>query len=181
MRKTNLFRTDGSVFNLRRLQAKTKVKETSVSEFLFDDAAALNIASEIKMQKNMHPFSAACNNFGLTISIAKTDVMYQLALQKAYSEPTIAVGNETLKVTDRFCYLGSTLSSSANIDAEVENRIAKASSTCGHLQKTVWERRGIKTSTKVKVYRATVIPTLLYACETWTLYERQIASSNAST
>ena len=88
------------------------------------------------------------------------------------SEPTITVGNETLKVTDRFCYLGSTLSSSANIDAEVENRIAKASSTFGRLRKTVWERRGIKTSTKVKVYRATVIPTLLYACETWTLYER---------
>ena len=98
--------------------------------------------------------------------------MYQPAPQKAYSEPTITVGNETLKVTDRFCYLGSTLSSSANIDAEVENRIAKASSTFGRLRKTVWERRGIKTSTKVKVYRATVIPTLLYACETWTLYER---------
>ena len=43
------YRTDGSVFNLRRLQAKTKVKETSVSEFLFADDAALNAASEIKM------------------------------------------------------------------------------------------------------------------------------------
>ena len=141
------YRTDGSVFNLRRLQAKTKVKETSVSEFLFADDAALNAALEIKMQKNMDHFSEACNNFGLTISTAKTEVMYQPAPQKAYSEPTITVGNETLKVTDRFCYLGSTLSSSANIDAEVENRIAKASSTFGRLRKTVWEIRGIKTST----------------------------------
>ena len=90
-----------------------------------------------KCKKNMDHFSEACNNFGLTISTAKTEVMYQPAPQKAYSEPTITVGNETLKVTDRFCYLGSTLSSSANIDAEVENRIAKASSTFGRLRKTV--------------------------------------------
>ena len=160
------YRTDGSLFNLRRLQAKTKVKETSVSDFLFADDAALNAASEAKMQRNMDHFSEACNDFGLTISTKKTEVMYQPAPQKAYSEPTIRVGNETLKVTDRFCYLGSTLSRSANIDAEIDNRIAKASSAFGRLRKTVWERRGIKAPTKVKVYRATVIPTLLYACET---------------
>ena len=85
----------------------------------------------------MDHFSEACNDFGLTISTKKTEVMYQPAPQKAYSEPTIRVGNETLKVTDRFCYLGSTLSRFANVDAEIDNRIAKASSAFGRLRKTV--------------------------------------------
>ena len=76
------YRTDGGIFNLRRLQAKTKVKETSVSNFLFADDAPLNAASEVKMQRNMNYFSEACNNFGLTISTVKTEVMYQPAPQK---------------------------------------------------------------------------------------------------
>ena len=51
-------------------------------------------------------------------------------------------------------------------------RIAKASSAFGRLKKSVWERRGISHRTKVKVYRAVVLTTLLYGCETWTIYER---------
>ena len=30
---------------------------------------------------------------------------------------------------------------------------------------------GIRLDTKLKVYKADVLPTLLYACETWTVYQ----------
>ena len=33
-----------------------------------------------------------------------------------------------------------------------------------------WERNGIKRDTKLKDYKAVVLPTLFFACETWTLY-----------
>lgn len=36
----------------------------------------------------------------------------------------------------------------------------------------MWKRRGITLATKLKVYRAVVLTTLLYACETWTPYKR---------
>ena len=36
----------------------------------------------------------------------------------------------------------------------------------------MWERKGIKLATKLKVFKAVVITTLLYGCETWTLYRR---------
>ncbi|KAJ1119834.1 hypothetical protein NDU88_008019 [Pleurodeles waltl] len=35
----------------------------------------------------------------------------------------------------------------------------------------MWNRRGIILSTKLKMYKAVVLPTLLYACETWTVHE----------
>ena len=89
----------------------------------------------------MDHFSEACNEFGLTTSTKKTKVMYQPAPQKAYSEPTIRFGNETLKVTDRFCYLGRTLSRFANIDAEIDNRIAKARSALDVCRKRLGEER----------------------------------------
>ena len=52
------FRTDGSLFNLRRLQAHTKTKEQLIIELLFAEAAQL---------------------FGLEVSLKKTQVLHQHA------------------------------------------------------------------------------------------------------
>ena len=122
------------------------------------------------MQHTVNLFSSVCDNFGLTISTKKTEIMYQPAPGKPYAEPTITVNNEKLPVADNFNYLGSTLSSSANIDAEVNHRIVKASTAFGCLRCKVWERDSITLDTKLKVYRAIVMPTLLYGCEMWTAY-----------
>ena len=37
---------------------------------------------------------------------------------------------------------------------------------------------GIRLDTKLKVYRSRVLPTLLYACETWTVYQRHAKRLN---
>lgn len=44
-------------------------------------------------------------------------------------------------------------------------RLAKASIAFGRLYKNVWNRSGIKKETKIKVYRAVVLTTLLYEYE----------------
>ena len=172
------YRMDGSVFNLRRLQAKTKVSEDSINDLLFADDCALNATSEADMQHSADIFSAACTNFGLTISTKKTEVMHQPAPGKQYVEPNININGQRLNVVDRFTYLGSTLSRNVVIDDEINIRLAKASAAFGRLSKTVWDKRGITTPTKIKVYKAIVITTLLYGCETWTVYARHTKKLN---
>ena len=88
------------------------------------------------------------------------------------------MNGEKLKVVDKFTYLGNTLSRAVHIDDEVTARIAKASVAFGRLRANVWERNGIKLDTKLKVYKAVVLPTLLYACETWTVYQRHAKRLN---
>jgi len=171
-------RMDGSVFNLRRLKAKTKVKTDTINHFLLADDCALNSISVGDMQQNVDKFAEACTNFGLTISIKKTEVMHQPAPGKTYIEPSITINGQCLKSVDKFTYLGSTLSRNVVIDDEADARLAKANSAFGRLSKNVWNRRGITLETKIKVYRAAVLTTLLYGSETWTVYQRHAGKLN---
>ena len=172
------YHTDGSVFNLRRLLTKTKVTSDTVNDFLFADDCSLNAASEADMQHSIDKFAEACNNFGLTISTKKTEVMHQPAPGKTYTEPNITINGQWLNVVDKYTYLGSTLSRNLVIDDEVNARCAKASAAFGRLHKNVLNRRGITLETKTKVYWAIVLTTLLCGCESWTVYQHHARKLN---
>ena len=134
--------------------------------------------TEEKMQKGVDQVSDSCDSYDLTISIEKTEVVYQPAHGKPYKEPTITVKGQRLQVVDTFTYLGSTLSRVVHIDDEVNARIAKASAAFGRLRGSIWDRSGIRLNTKLKVDRSVVLPTLLYACETWIVYQRHAKRLN---
>ena len=69
------------------------------------------------------------------------------------------------------------LSHAVHIDDEVNIRIVKANAAFGHLRNLEWERSGIKQETKLKFYQA-VLPTLLYGCKAWTVYQRHARKLN---
>ena len=66
------------------------------------------------------------------------------------------------------------LANDALIDKKVENRISRASTSFGRLYSRVWNQKGLRLQTKLKVYKAVVLTNLLYGCETWTCYRRHI-------
>nr|VZI29251.1 unnamed protein product [Spirometra erinaceieuropaei] len=92
--------------------------------------------------------------------------------------PQIGVNGTQLQVVDNFPYLGCTLSSNTKIDDEVANRISKASQAFGRLQSTVWNRHGLQLSSKLKMYKVVILPTLLYGAETWVVFTRQARRLN---
>ena len=56
--------------------------------------------------------------------------------------------------------------------------LTKAFGTVSHDGTNVWERKGIRLDTKLKVYNAVVLPILLYARRTWTVYQRHAKKLN---
>ena len=74
-------------------------------------------------------------------------------------------GETVLKVVKKFCYLGSALPSDASIDDDIGNRLGKSGAAFGRLTKRLWDNHGIRLSTKIAVYRAVVLTTSLYGCE----------------
>ena len=167
-------RHDGKLLNLARLRAKTKVKTVLVREMLFADDAAFVSHTEEGLQELINSFSAACDDFGLTISIKKTEIL----AQEAPSQPTISINGQALNNVKTFKYLGSTVSDNLCLDNELNSRIGKAAGLYGKLQKRVWDNKKLRLKTKMRVYSTCVISTLLYGSETWPAYARQEARLN---
>ena len=168
------FRTDGNLFNLRRLQAHTKTLEKLISELLFADDAALVAHTEAALQRVTSCFAEACQLFGLEVSLKKTEVLHQPAPKEVYRQPSIHIDRTELNVVNQFTYLGCVISSDAKIDKEIDNRLAKANSAFGRLYKRVWHNFNLKRVTKISVYRAVVLTTLLYGAESWVIYSRHL-------
>ena len=104
------FRTDGSLFNLRRLLARTKTIEELITEVLIADDCALLAYTEEALQHVVNRFSDAAKNFGLTISLKKTEVLYQPPPLVAYSSPHISIDGTNLNSVEHFAYQGSVIS-----------------------------------------------------------------------
>ena len=69
------FRADCSLFNLQYLLVRTKTIEELITELLFADDCALLVHTEGALQQIVNRFSDAAKNFGLTISLEKTEVL----------------------------------------------------------------------------------------------------------
>ena len=80
---------------------------------------------------------------------------------------------------DRFSYLGSVLSNDATIDNDVAKRLAATSAALSALEQRLWKERGVRLATKMAVYKAIVLTTLLYGCEAWITYRRHIKKLDA--
>lgn len=146
--------------------APTKVKVSTIRGLLFADDCTLAACTQEALQRLCDCFAAADRRFGLTISIKKTEALYQPAPGNIYLPPAIEIEGKQLNAVQNFKYLGSIASNDASIEAEITTRIAKATSAFGRLVKRLWTNRGIRLDTKIAVYKAAVVTSLLYGCET---------------
>lgn len=172
-------RSDGGLFNLSRLRAKTKIRRVLIRDLLFADDAALVAQTETGLQLLVDQFSRSCREFGLTISLKKTQVMVQNTGNSPTSHPSISIDGTPLDVVSDFTYLGSTISNTLSLNTEISRRIGKASSTMARLAKRVWNNRLLTTATKTRVYSACVLSILLYGSESWPMYAIQEKKLNS--
>lgn len=168
------YRTTNKLFALKRFNGKLSLIIAAIRDLLYADDCDLVSHTEADMQTMMDLFSSACTYLGLTISLDKTKVMFTPAPGCEYIEPNIFVYGQRLGVVLSFVYLGSTIHQSGSLDSEVTYRISKASASFGTLRVRCWSRRGISNETKVKVYNSVVLPSLIYALESCTLYSKQV-------
>ena len=160
---------DGSLFNLSRQHAHTKTLDKLFRD-LFADDAALVAHTQRALQHLTSCFAEAVQLFGPVVSLKKTEALHLTASIEVYHPLHITIGGTDPKAVRQFTYLGCTITSVATVYEEVDNRLAKANGVFSGLYKRGWNNKHLKKSTKISVYRAVVLTTLLYGSESWVTY-----------
>jgi len=93
--------------------------------------------------------------------------------------PTFYISGDQLGLTEQFTCLGSIITSTCDLTAEIQHRVNLASVSFGRLSKRAFTNHDLSTRTKMAVYNAICVSTLLYACEGWTPYRRHIRALEA--
>ena len=156
------FRTDGSIFDLKRLKSKTKVFYEYLREAQYADDIAIMSETAYGLQTLLTEYNVTSRKFGLTINAIKSEVMC--------IGPDFFVDDVKLKIVERFKYLGSYVNRACNLKAEITARIQATSNSYYNLKQKVFDNHDLTINTKISVYKQCLLPILLYGSETWTLY-----------
>ncbi|XP_074844925.1 uncharacterized protein LOC142010469 [Carettochelys insculpta] len=148
--------------------------ERLILEVLFADDCAPMTHKESDLQLIVNKSDEVTCLFGLTISLGKTEVLFQPDPRSAALPAFISIEGAELKPVDEFKHFGSVIASDGSLDKETNNSICKANQVVGHLRARVSNQHNVRQSTKLKVYKAVVLTNLLYECKTWTLYRKHV-------
>ena len=85
----------------------------------------------------------------------------------------INIRNQKIETVDSFTYLGCTITKDQRHDAEISVRLTKASKAFNSLRYAIWHRKSVSITARLRIFRARVIPVLLYGSETWALTIKQ--------
>ena len=146
-----------------------KFGECNLRRLLIADDLALFNSNKSKLQYALDRFSGACLDAGIKISTAKTEIVCISRHPVQYSFQTNKV---TLQQTEKFKYLGVTLSSDGRQNNELDTRIEKASALMRQLYRSVVLKRELCTRAKLSVLRSVFVPILTYGHECRVMIKR---------
>ena len=154
----------------RQFLREVKLSTGDVGLLLFADDMVVMAESVEGLQHNLQVMSDVLSRWELRVNWRKTKVM---RIARKREECEVKIDEEVIEQVDAMKYLGVMISSDGRMEKEVEARIGGATRVIGGLNDVVLRRKELSRSTKLKVVNATVMPTLLYGCETWTLSKQQ--------
>ncbi|VDM00774.1 unnamed protein product [Schistocephalus solidus] len=186
------YRTDGHLLNSRRMQAPTRVSTTTVHDLLFANDCTLNTDGG-GHAKEHGPLRCRLRRFwiynrysqnGSTLS-RNTRIDDEVAQRickasQAFGRLQASMWNRHgihCCPTDLQSQSGFRSAAGLRVESPWYSPV-KASQAFGRLQAFVWNRHGIHLKTKLKMYKAVVLMTLLYGAETWTVYSNQSRKLN---
>ena len=146
-------RHDGGLFNLRRLQAKTKTSSAVISALQYADDAALPSLTADGLERSLDVMSETYLRADLIINTMKTEILSA----SSPDAPTFSISGNQLKNSENFTYLGSNLSFSGDFTNEIQRRINLALSAFGRLSKLLFGNQNLTIHTKIAVYNTVVL------------------------
>ena len=137
----------------RRYPAKT------ITDADYTDDIAILANTPVQAEAVLHTMERAAAGIGLHVNTHKTEYMWF-----NQTGDISTVGGSSLKLVDKFTYLGSSVSS---IEKDTDTRLTKAWTAIDKLS-VIW-KSDLTDKMKRSFFQAAVVSILLYGCTTWTL------------
>ena len=156
------------VYITTQTTAGEPVPATSLWGMLHADDAGVVSQSPEQLRKMMVVIVTACAAFGLTVSEAKTEIMWLRTRGMPHATATFSVeaAGQVYKQTHGFVYLGANVNHHADLSIEVDRRIRNA--WCRFLKYSLelYGRASAPLLLKIRMLKAKVVETMLYGCVT---------------
>ena len=128
-----------------------------------------------ELEEMLQNLDESCNEMDLTISTRKMKIMAVAQDQKqSPRQVQLQSADEPVDVVEEFEYFGSIVMSDCELDREINVQIRRASSSFRSLYRILWYQQKIKMSTKMRMFKAAILPTLLCGSETWAPLAKQV-------
>jgi hypothetical protein len=124
------------------------------------------------IKKNTETLIDASNEVGLEINTEKTKYMLLPHHQNVGQNQNIKIANRSFGNVSQFKYLGTTVTNQNLIQEEIKRRL-NSGNACYHSVQTLLSSDLLSKNLKIRTYKTTILPVILYECETWSLTLRE--------
>ena len=161
MLRTSIDKIRENGFELTKRRSKRYPAKTITDADYADDLALLANTPN-QAETLLHSLERAAAGIGLHVNANKTEYM-------CYNQTgnIATLDGASLKLVDKFTYLGSSVSST---EKDIDTRLTKAWTAIDRLS-IIW-KSDLTDKMKRSFFQAAVVSILLYGCTTWTLTKR---------
>jgi hypothetical protein len=128
----------------------------------------LTYLAEVYNKENAKTLLAASKEAGLEVNAEKRKHKVTSRDQNAIQNLNIKFDNKSFESARQFKYLGRTLKYQHFIEGEFKSRM-KSGNACYLSVQNIWSSSLLSENIKITIYRTTILPVVLYGCETWLL------------
>ena len=157
---------------LDEAQAGIKTARRHINNLRYADDTNLMAESEEELKSLLTKVKEESEKTGLKVNIQKTKIMPSGSITSWQTD------GETVETASVFIFLGSKITADGECSHEIKRRLLLGRKVMTNLD-SILKSRDITLPKKVHLFKAMVVPVVMYGCESWTIKKAEHQRTDA--